>query len=98
MLLFKVLVLTWLTLEKCKWMQSIERVKTDYFLFQYILKCNLFLWLRKLNFQHHYSCVLQKSVKNADVVLKQRLIIENSCDTLYIYEKCDTFLPVFWID
>ncbi len=76
-------------------MQSIERVKTDYFLFLYILKCNLFLLFGKLNFQHHYSCVLQKSVKNADVVLKQRLIIENSCDTLYIYESVIHFCLFF---
>ncbi len=45
---------------------NILTIKNNSFLFEYILKCNLFLW-SKLNFQHHYSSlqwhmILQKSL------------------------------------
>ncbi len=47
-------------------------------LFEYILKCNLFLW-SKLNFQYHYSSlqchmILQKSFKYADLLLKKHFL------------------------
>ncbi len=47
----------------------------SYFIYEYILKCNLFLW-SKMYFQHHYSSlqchmILQISLSYADVLLKK---------------------------
>ncbi len=69
--------------------QSKHTVKTIY-LFEYMFKCNLFLW-SKLNFQHHYSSLQSVSHGPLEIILICWLE-RNICEFVSVFFFTFTFM------